>query len=112
MTQPLLYALAGMALFALALHAVLTRRHLVRRIIALNIMGSGVFLVFGAGAIRGGGPVDPVPHALVITGIVVAVAMTALALVLLVRLHRATGQTTLEPAPDGATAGDGREDGQ
>jgi len=101
-TQPLLYSLCGLALVALALHAFLTRRHLVRRIIALNVMGGGVFLVFGGMASRGGA-VDPVPQALVITGIVVAVATTALALALALRLFRETGRIDLdEPNDSGA----------
>jgi multicomponent Na+:H+ antiporter subunit C len=102
MTPSLLYTLAGMALFALALHGFLVRRHLIRRIVALNIMGSGVFLVFLGMAARGDGPADPVPQALVITGIVVAVAATALALALLLRMFGETGQLTIEtpPKPD------------
>jgi multicomponent Na+:H+ antiporter subunit C len=92
----LAYALTGLALFALALFGFFIRRHIVRRIIALNILGSGAFLVFLGMAARGGAPADPVPQALVITGIVVAVATTALALAVLVRLHRETGRLTLD----------------
>jgi len=39
--------------------------------------------------------VDPVPQAMVLTGIVVAVAGTGLALALIVRLRAITGRTTL-----------------
>jgi multicomponent Na+:H+ antiporter subunit C len=99
MTPALAYALTGAALFALGLFGFLVRRHLVRRIIALNVMGSGAFLVFLGMAGRGVAAADPVPQALVITGIVVAVAATALALAVLVRLHRETGRLTLDP-PD------------
>jgi len=52
-----------------------------RRILAFNIMGSGAFLVL-VGLAQRHGVVDPVPHAMVLTGIVVAVASTALALAL------------------------------
>lgn len=99
MTQSLLYALAGAALFLISAHAFLVKRHLVRRILALNVMAGGIFLFLGAMATR---PpvVDPVPQALVITGIVVSVATTALALALALRLYRATGRTTLENASD------------
>jgi multicomponent Na+:H+ antiporter subunit C len=41
---------------------------------------------------------DPVPQALVITGIVVAFSATALAVALLLRLHEATGSATLGTA--------------
>ncbi len=64
-------------------------------------MGSGVFLLLAGLARRvpDGAP-DPVPHAMVITGIVVAVAATALALVLLLRLRDASGQTMLPEEQD------------
>ena len=102
MTEP--YALAGVALFALGLYGLLVNRHLLRRIVAFNVIGSGVFLVFGAIAARaptpgGAGGTDPVPQAIVITGIVVAVSATALALTLCRRIHRATGRTSLPDDP-------------
>ena len=95
MTQSLLYALGGAALFLIAVHAFLVKRHLVRRILALNVMAGGAFLFLGAMAARPPA-VDPVPQALVITGIVVSVATTALALALALRLYRTTGSVTLE----------------
>ena len=49
-------------------------------------MGSGAFLVL-VGFAQRDGTADPVPQAMVLTGIVVAVAATALALALLRRLH-------------------------
>ncbi len=100
-----IYALTGMALFVLGAAGTVLRAHLIRRILALNIMGSGAFVVLGALAARGAGEPgpDPVPQALVITGIVVTVAMTALALALLVRLRTETGRLTIDvPSPDGA----------
>ena len=87
-----LYVLAGAALVALGLYGLFAYRHLLRQIIALNILGSGVFLVLIASS--GGGAVaedDPVPRAMVLTGVVVAVSATALALSLAARLRRATG---------------------
>ena len=62
---------------------------LLRKVLALNVMGSGVFLLLIAAAYRGPDAApDPVPHALVLTGIVVAVSATALALALGRRLRR------------------------
>ncbi len=62
-------------------------------ILALNVMGSGVFLVLVALAKRTGNTApDPVPHAMVITGIVVAVSATALALTLMLKLAAETGR--------------------
>ena len=95
MSLPILYALAGVGLFVLGLHGLIVHAHLLRKILALNIMGSGVFLVMVALAHRAAEAPDPVPHALVITGIVVAVSATALALALILRLQAVTGQTEL-----------------
>lgn len=87
MTPGLIYALAGVALFALGLAGVILLEHALRRILAFNLMGSGAFLVLVGLAQRDGG-VDPVPQAMVLTGIVVAVAATALALALARRLQQ------------------------
>jgi multicomponent Na+:H+ antiporter subunit C len=99
-TDHRLYLLAGAALFALGFHALLVQPHLLRRILALNVMGSGVFLVFIALAAQTPGPVpDPVPQAMVLTGIVVSVCGTGLALVLADRVQ-AAGQREEEPTRD------------
>ena len=95
MTPDLLYALVGAILFALGLAATLVLSALLRRILAFNVMGSGAFLVLVGLAQRDGG-IDPVPHAMVLTGIVVSVAATALALALARRLHALTGRHGLD----------------
>jgi multicomponent Na+:H+ antiporter subunit C len=81
------FALAGGLLFALGLHALLVRARLLRKVLAVNVAGTGVFLLLVAAAHRADGAPDPVPHALVLTGIVVAVSATALALALIRRLQ-------------------------
>lgn len=89
LTAQWLYGLTGCIVVALGLRAALLHPSLLQRVVAINVMGSGVFLVLIAVAYRGPGvPPDPVPHALVLTGIVVAVSATALALALVRRLHR------------------------
>jgi multicomponent Na+:H+ antiporter subunit C len=89
LTAQWLYGLTGCVVVALGLRAALLHPSLLQRVVAINVMGSGVFLVLIAVAYRGPGvPPDPVPHALVLTGIVVAVSATALALALVRRLHR------------------------
>lgn len=96
MNHSVIYALAGVGLFTLGLYALIIHAHLLRKILAINVMGSGVFLVLVALASRGPHtPPDPVPHAMVITGIVVAVSATALALALMLRLWRDTGRDRL-----------------
>ena len=87
-SQQLLYALAGIGLFGIGLRATLLHQMLLARLLALNVCGAGVFLIFIAVAYGGiETAVDPVPHALVLTGIVVAVSATAMALALGRRLQ-------------------------
>ena len=98
MSAATLYGLCGAVLVGLGLFGLIVHPQPLRKILAFNLIGGGVFLLFGVVARRGaaagfGG--DPVPHALIITGIVVAFAATALAIALLLRLFRETGRTTL-----------------
>jgi multicomponent Na+:H+ antiporter subunit C len=97
---------AAVVLFCIGLYAVIGRSHLIRKLIGLNIMETAVFaFIVTAGMVEGGdapimGPgahppfASPIPHALVLTAIVVAVSTTALALGLILRIHRECG--TLE----------------
>lgn len=100
MSPDLLYALAGVVLCGAGLAGFLLLRHLLRRLLAFNLFGSGVFLVLVGLAQHRGGP-DPVPQALVLTGIVVAIAATALAIVLIRRYFHLTGRTSLDDDEDG-----------
>lgn len=99
MTSGLLFAIVGVLLFAMGGAGVLLIDHLLRRILAFNLMGSGAFLVL-VGLAQRHDVADPVPQAMVLTGIVVAVASTALALALLRRLHALTGRTHLPEVDD------------
>ena len=87
MSNALLFAWTGAALCGLGLFGFIVHRHLMRRLLAFNIMGSGCFLVLVGLAQDGRGP-GPVPQALVLSGIVVAGASTALALVIFRRWFR------------------------
>lgn len=101
MTSALLYALAGIGLFSLGLYALIIQAHLLRKLLAINIMSGGIFLVLSSLARRlPDGGADPVPHAMVITGIVVAIAATALGLTILLRLHALTSHVTLPEERD------------
>jgi len=87
----ILYLLAGGLLFVIGFYGVWASQELLRRILGLNIMGSGVFLVFIAIAAQTRDPIpDPVPHAMVLTGIVVSVCGTGLALALVARIYSRT----------------------
>jgi multicomponent Na+:H+ antiporter subunit C len=91
-----LYALGGVALFALGLFSALTRAHLAWKILAVNVMATGVFLVLVAAPPRLEPAIaDPVPQAMVLTGIVVAVGATAVALGIALRVVARTGRPYL-----------------
>ena len=89
-----IYALTGAALVGLGFYGLLAARHLLRRVVAFNLIGSGLFLFFGAAGARGGVS-DPVPQALIITGIVVALSASALAVGLVVAQARASGRASM-----------------
>lgn len=74
-----LYSMLSIAVFLLGLHGLLMTKDAIRRLIAVNLMGAGTFLVMVALAGRNTPP-DPVLHALVVTGLVVAISATAFAL--------------------------------
>src|ERR1700748_3150317 len=104
MSAATIAGLTAAALVGLGLYGLLTHPHPLRKILGFNLLGSGVFLMFGIIARKGaaaGLAADPVPQALVITGIVVAFSATALAVALLLQLFDATGSATLH-APAGA----------
>jgi multicomponent Na+:H+ antiporter subunit C len=98
MSAAIVFGICAAVAAGLGLYGVITNPQPLRKILAFNLLGSGVFTFFGVVARRGaaagfGG--DPIPQALVITGIVVAFSATALALALLLRLFQATGSATL-----------------
>lgn len=95
MTSGLVFALTGAGLLVIGGWALALRAHLIRKILAINVMGSGAFLMLvGSGTPASGAP-DPVPQAMVITGIVVAISATALALALVLRIANTTGKPAL-----------------
>jgi len=112
MSAASVFGLCAAVLVGLGLYGLVVHPEPLRKILAFNVIGSGVFLLIGAIARRGaaagfGG--DPVPQALLITGIVVAFSATALAVALLLRLFDETGTTTLSseaPAAPPSPGGD------
>jgi multicomponent Na+:H+ antiporter subunit C len=101
-TEATLYALAASVLIGLGVFGLIAGADPLRKILAFNIVGTGVFLLAGAIARRGAGAgfeADPVLMALLITGIVVAFSATALAVALLVRLQAVAGDVSLAEAP-------------
>ncbi len=83
----LVYGLTGLFLFVIGLAGLFSCPQLFRNILAVNIMASGVFLFLVAIGHGSGALIDPVPHAMVLTGIVVSVSTTAVALALACRVQ-------------------------
>ena len=91
--------------FGIGLYTMLDSPNLVKKVIGLGIVQASVFLVFvTAGYVEGASPpllsagppyANPVPHAIVLTAIVVNVALTAVALSLAVRLYVSFGTADL-----------------
>ena len=88
------------ALMMLGMYVVMANPNLVKKVIGLNIFQTAVFIFYISLGEREGATapildeaftfyVNPLPHVLILTAIVVGVATTALALALIVRIHRA-----------------------
>ncbi len=101
----------ALCLFLIGLGGLVGRRNLIKKVYALAIMNTAVVLLFILGGasigeaapfLGGGGKdfVDPVPQALMLTAIVVGVCVSALALALAYRLHKAFGSLDCEDIKD------------
>ncbi len=100
----LLYSLGGVLLFTMGFFALIACSHPLRKILAVNVMSTGVFLILVASAYRpeSAGNIDPLPHAMVLTGIVVSVSVTALALVLACRVQETSNLAFLKQQRNGS----------
>ena len=103
MTPTTLFGLCAAGLIGIGLFGMIVHPAPLRKLLAFNLVGSGTFLLFGLAARRGaaaGFEGDPVPQALVITGIVVAFSATAIAVGLLLRLHGDAGVASIGEEDD------------
>lgn len=95
---------AAMLLYVAGLGIMLFHSNLIKKIFGMNIMETAVFLIFiTSGYVQGGqppiavpgrtlvAPVNPLPQALILTGLVVSVSVTAYALALVRALYRVYG---------------------
>lgn len=78
--QTNLYSLCSILLFAIGLLGFLLNGDFIRKILGLNVIGIAIFMLLLATANIHPNAVDPIPHAMVLTGIIVAAAGTALGL--------------------------------
>ena len=96
--------IASILLFSMGCLIILTQQNLIKKVIGINVMETSIFLFFlSLGNIIPGGPpivrpgmeeviyVNPLPQALILTGIVVSFSVTAFALAIIVSLYRFYG---------------------
>lgn len=88
----------GIVIVLVGLYGILTRRNIIKMIMSLYLMNSGVILLFiSLGYIEGGRAailegssaqiVDPLPQAVMLTSLVIGLGITALGLALAIRIY-------------------------
>ena len=90
-------------LLTIGLYGMLGKRNLVKKIIGMNIFQTAIFLFFIEGSTKIGATVpviapqfgidparyvNPLPHVLILTGIVVGLSLTGVALAFLIKIRR------------------------
>ena len=104
------YETCSVILFGIGFATLMMNKNLIKKIIGMNIMDTSVFLFLVAkGYIVGrhapiitqnyegvDAYINPIPSALILTGIVVAVSITAFLLALTVKMHEHYGTIDLE----------------
>ena len=93
-------------LMTVGLYGLVMKTNLIKKLIGLNIFQSAIIIFFVSGSTKSGGTipilthelghdptnyVNPLPHVLMLTAIVVAVAITGVALAFLVRIRQEFG---------------------
>lgn len=97
----MIFYLAAAFLMAIGIYTLLAKKNLIKMILGITLIDSGVnLLLISIGYINGGTApillgdvkpsqvVDPLPQALVLTNIVIGVSVTALALSVVIRVYR------------------------
>lgn len=90
-------------LLTIGLYGMVGKRNFLKKVIGMNIFQTAIFLFFIQGATKPGatvpvwdpqisteaaGYINPLPHVLILTAIVVSVATTGVALALLITIYR------------------------
>lgn len=101
--ETIIFALSGISLVMVGIFGILTKKNIIKILLALNLMETGINLfVVAIGFFKGGKApiitgsfsassmnfVDPLPQALVLTSIVIGLGTTALALTLTLNYFR------------------------
>ena len=102
-------ASGSMGLFFVGLFGLLTQRHLIKIFISIAIMETAVFIFFigtmfhkgltapilGDGYTEFVGMNDPIPHAMILTAIVIGMALFALGVSFVIEYYKLTGRTDI-----------------
>ena len=102
-------AFGSMGLFFVGLFGLLTQRHLIKIFISVSLMEAAVFLYFlgtvfhreltapilGDGYTAFTGMNDPIPHAMILTAIVIGMALFALGVSFAIEYYKLTGRTDI-----------------
>ncbi len=95
-----------LVLLSIGLYGMLAKGDLVKKIVGMTIFQTAIYIFFIQGSLQSGGTapiidpeigsdptryVDPLPHLLILTAIVVGVGVLGVALSLIVRIHREHG---------------------
>ncbi len=97
----MIYFITSVLVILIGMYAVLVKRNIIKIVIGLSVIDSGVHLlliaigyfnngtapIFSKAGLTPDKMVDPVPQALVLTSIVIGLAVTAVALSLVIRLY-------------------------
>jgi multicomponent Na+:H+ antiporter subunit C len=124
----LLYAryiyLLVVALLGIGLYGMLVKRNLGKKVIGMTIFQTGIFIFYIEGSVKEGGTVpiidpelgpeaaaymNPLPHLLILTAIVVGVGVLGVAFAQLVRIYRAYGSLDEETVLDRIERGGGSD---
>ncbi len=96
------HLIGALLIFLAGLYMVVMNTHIIKRILGINVMGAGVFYFLVAmGNVDGGVPpivgeeavlmVNPLPSAMILTGIVVVVSITVYSLSLALKIYQHYG---------------------
>jgi multisubunit Na+/H+ antiporter MnhC subunit len=102
--------LGSMTLFFIGLFGLLTRKHIIKIFISIAIMENSIFLLFIGLSFKGDfiAPImdethkniaimnDPVPQAMILTAIVIAMAVLALGVSFAIEYYKLTGRTDID----------------
>ncbi len=97
----MVYYIASLSLILIGLYGVLVKKNLIKIVLSLSLINAGIHIlliaigyidgrtapIFSTPELRPEQMVDPVPQALVLTAIVIGLAITALALTIVIRLY-------------------------